>query len=35
MLVKFSEFPGNDEEKNNRIFKNLFGKYEVQYDLDE
>jgi hypothetical protein len=34
MLVKFSEFPVKDEEKSDRIFKNLFDEYEAQYDLD-
>jgi hypothetical protein len=29
MLVKFSEFPVKDEEKSDRILKNLFGEYEA------
>jgi hypothetical protein len=34
MLVKFLEFPVKDEEKSDRIFKNLFDEHEAQYDLD-
>ena len=34
MLVKYSEFPVKDEEKSDRIYKNLFDEHEAQYDLD-
>ena len=34
MLVVFSESPVKDEEKSDRIFKNLFDEHEAQYDLD-
>jgi hypothetical protein len=35
MLVKSLEFPVNDEEKSDRVFKELSDEDEAQYDLLE